>query len=111
LLGSSATLFTALAEDSSETEAGAARRFLDSGARALTRLGVPTETVVGRGDLLESLSEHLRGDVDLLVLGAPLPDEEGALRWGRRSGQLLALAGARPILVVRSRVAGRGRTA
>jgi sulfate transport system ATP-binding protein len=104
LLGSRVTLFTVLPEDASQADQRWAERFLDGGKRALEREGVPTETAIARGEWTEALVQRLRDGHDLLVLGAPLPDESGQVRWGRRAGRLLEQLTKLPVLVVRSRL-------
>jgi hypothetical protein len=66
---------------------------------------VPTETAIARGEWTEAIVQRLRDGHDLLILGAPLPDESGQVRWGRRAGRLLEQLNKLPVLVVRSRVA------
>jgi sulfate transport system ATP-binding protein len=100
-LGSTATVITVLAAGADDAEEAAARRFLDAGVRTLSPLGVRGEAVVERGDLESTLAARMGDGHDLLVLGAPLPDESGRLRFRRAARALLDGPGDYPILLVR----------
>jgi sulfate transport system ATP-binding protein len=105
-LGSPATVLTVLAPDAGASEAQAADRFLAACVRTLGRWGVAADPVPERGDLAEVVERRMRDGHDLLVVGSPLADAEGPLRWGRRSRALLE-SGGHPVLVVRSSARAR----
>ena len=101
-LGASATVLSVLAPDAAESDQRAAERFLAACVRTLAALGVPAEIDVGRGELRALLGGRIDEARDLLVLGAPPPDDEGRYSWGRTLRGLLDAGGAVPILVVRA---------
>ena len=108
-LGARATVMTVVGEEAREAERRAAERFLAACARTLGRYGVPAETQIAVGDLSEAVRALIsRGD-DLLVIGAPLPDDEEQLRFGRAGRELLEAAANAAVLVVRS-AGGTGRS-
>jgi sulfate transport system ATP-binding protein len=108
LLGSKATLLTVLADDANDKDLQWAQRFLDAGRQALERAGVPTEVAIGRGDWVDAVDARLSDGHDLLVLGAPLVDEGGRIRFGRRAARLLDSVRTVPLLIVRSRASFQG---
>ncbi len=101
-LGASATVLSVLAPDAAESEQRAAERFLAACVRTLAALGVPAEIDVRRGELRAVLGGRIDEARDLLVLGAPPPDDEGRYSWGRTLRGLLDAGGSVPILVVRA---------
>ena len=107
-LGAAATVLSVLSLDSSADELRAAERFLAACARTLQALGVSAETELVRGEVGAALSRRLDEARDLLVLGAPPSDGEGAFSWNRALRGLLDSDSAAPILVVRS-ARGQGR--
>jgi sulfate transport system ATP-binding protein len=107
-LGSRATVLTVIPEGAGEAERRAAERFLAACVRTLERFGVPAEAAVGVGDLPAAVRARLSPGEDLLVMGAPLPDDDGEIRFGRVGRELLAAARGVAVLVVRT--AARGRT-
>jgi hypothetical protein len=110
-LGAEATLLSVLpaaARDSARrvhTE-----QFLADGARTLATLNVQVETVVRTGTVLEAIVTSMReGGHDLLMLGAPIGDQNDRTPLGRVVGQVLAAGFQQPILIVRSRYARSGQ--
>ncbi|HET8947938.1 MAG TPA: ATP-binding cassette domain-containing protein, partial [Candidatus Polarisedimenticolia bacterium] len=102
-LGSEVTIMTVLPEQHFEAERRQAERFLQAGMRTLSLLGVTSRTVLRHGSVRdEVMAEMDEGNADLLVLGAPLPDERGRLNLHGVTGDLIAAASDRPILIVRS---------
>jgi sulfate transport system ATP-binding protein len=106
-LGSPATVLTALALDAGPGEVRAAERFLAACVRTLGRWGVRAEPEPVRGELAPIVERRMRADHDLLVVGSPLADDEGRLRWGRSSRALLEAGGSHPVLIVRGQGALR----
>jgi len=101
-LGSPATVLTVLPAAASEAERAAADRFLAGCVRTLAPLGVAAEPELVRGDLPAAIARRMGEDHDLLVLGSPLPDDEGRIAWGPTARALLDAPGDTPILIVRS---------
>lgn len=85
-----------------------AERFVQNGVRTLQLLGVPAQTAVRHGVVRnEILDEMGRGNYDILVLGAPLPQQDGTILLAGIVSEILEEAIAHPILIVRSLVSGR----
>jgi sulfate transport system ATP-binding protein len=102
-LGSEVTIMTVLPEQHFEAERRQAERFLQAGMRTLSLLGVTSKTVLRHGNVRdEVMAEMDESNADLLVLGAPLPDDRGRLNLHGVTGDLIAAASDRPILIVRS---------
>jgi sulfate transport system ATP-binding protein len=106
-LGSRATVLTVLSDDAPPAERRIAERFLAACVRTLERSGVPADSVVAAGDLPDAVRERLTPGEDLLVVGAPLPDEDGEIRLGRAGRDLFAVAQGVAVLVVRASPRGR----
>jgi len=104
--GARATVLTVLPETTAAAERAAAERFLAACVRTLERYGVPAVSEIGIGDLGESVRTRLSSGDDLLVVGTPLPDESGDVRFGRAGRDLLEAAAGVPVLVVRASVRG-----
>jgi sulfate/thiosulfate transport system ATP-binding protein len=104
--GARATVLTVLPETTAAAERAAAERFLAACVRTLERYGVPAVSEIGIGDLGESVRTRLSSGDDLLVVGTPLPDESGDVRFGRAGRDLLEAAASVPVLVVRASVRG-----
>jgi ABC-type Fe3+/spermidine/putrescine transport system ATPase subunit/nucleotide-binding universal stress UspA family protein len=83
--------------------AAQAERFLAGSTRTLRRLGVPVDTRIRYGGVVEEIAEQVKeGKHDLLVLGAPLPGKGGEVKLGRFVGRLLPAVDRVPVLIVRS---------
>ena len=104
-LGSHATVLSVLEPDAAEDEWRAAERFVAGCVRTLGRWGVPAEPRTMRGDLRASVAGLLADGHDWLVVGTPLADDAGRVRWGRPSRSLFDSARGRPVLVVRAAAA------
>ncbi len=103
-LGASARLVSVLPTlEGGGEERERARRFLSGGERTMELWGVPTETAVRSGPVRDEILAELKaGEYDLLVMGAPLPDEEGHVSLSGVTGQVLRQVTDRACLVVRS---------
>jgi nucleotide-binding universal stress UspA family protein len=78
-------------------------RFLANGLRSLESLGVPSTCEIRTGEVEQEISNAMKGEgYDLLVLGAPLADEEGRVSLSGVMREILRGAADRPVLVVRS---------
>jgi len=106
-LGARATVLTVVPDSADEAERRAAERFLAACVRTLERSGLPAESALAVGELDEAVRGRLAAGDDLLVIGAPLPGDDGEIRFGRVGRDLLAAARGVAVLVVR---AARGRT-
>jgi hypothetical protein len=87
--GATATVLSVVSEESPEETTRLGERFLAAAARTLSVLGVPQRTI-------------LRGPHDMVVMGAPLPDENGHISLGNIVGGLIEERGDLPILIIRA---------
>ncbi|HKI02232.1 MAG TPA: ATP-binding cassette domain-containing protein [Thermoanaerobaculia bacterium] len=103
-LGAEATILTVLApEDRIGQDEAQAERFLAGSARTLKRIGVPVATRIRRGAVRdEILAQIAEGGHDLLVLGSPLPGQDGRIPLGGFIGKLLPQVAHLPVLIIRS---------
>jgi len=101
-LGSPATVLTVVPAAAHEPARAAAERFLAACVRTLAPFGVAAVPELERGDLVAAIERRLAADHDLLVLGSPLPDDEGRIAWGATTRALLDTPGDVPILIIRS---------
>jgi len=104
-LGSPATVLTALEVGTDESGRRIAERFTSGCVRTLERWGVSAAAEVVEGDLAAAVGTRLGAGHDLLVLGSPLADEAGRVRWGRAARAVLDALRGHPVLIVRSRAA------
>ncbi len=106
-LGAEATLLSVLPADNKRP--GLSKRteqFLADGARTLASLGIPVETTIRNGAVVEEILDQLKtGSHDLLMVGAPLAPENRRAPIAGVIGQVLGSAIEVPILIVRSRYA------
>jgi sulfate transport system ATP-binding protein len=102
--GASATLFTVLPEtEPVPASLESTQRFLDHGVQTLSLLGVPAETAIHVGAVVDGVVRQLQEQAhDLLVIGAPLPDVDGKILFTGVISQLLRVVDNRPVLIVRS---------
>jgi sulfate transport system ATP-binding protein len=78
-------------------------RFLDSGVRSLSLLGVPARTVIRTGSTAREISAEAReGGYDLIVVGAPLVGQGERISLEGVVGQTLAQLEDCAVLIVRS---------
>ena len=104
-LGADTTLFSVLPAANALLQQRM-QAFLESGARTLSALGVPTDTALKVGPVADSILETFRAVAyDLLVLGAPLADRGGRVALTGVISQVLNAAVEHPTLIVRSRYA------
>jgi sulfate transport system ATP-binding protein len=102
------TILTILPEEerAAGAESGAverAARFLEGNRRALTRMGVPVETRVRYGAVVDEIVAQVEeGRHDLVVVGVPLPGRTRGISLGGLLPRLLPDLGDRPVLIVRS---------
>jgi sulfate transport system ATP-binding protein len=103
-LGAAATLLAVLPESANhEQTKTSVERFLARGARTLEFLDVPSQTAVRLGPVYDEIQRELASShYDLLVLGMPLPNQEGKIALTGLIGQLVRAVLDRPILLVRS---------
>lgn len=103
-LSAEATLFSILPlaiKDSNQQRW--VERFLERAVRSLALLGVPATTVVRHGSVAEEIyAEVKKNDYDLLVLGAPLLDQNGRLTLDGELGRILEKITTCPTLIVQS---------
>jgi sulfate transport system ATP-binding protein len=107
-LGAEATLMSVVPgtvkDPDQEARAG---RFLASGVKSLSVLGVPATTRVRSGAIAAEISAEIKvGEYDLLVLGAPLPNHAGQIALSGAIGQVLNTVTDRSVLIVRSHTVG-----
>jgi hypothetical protein len=96
--------FRAEEEDSRERS----ERFLESGVRSLSLLGVPAKAVLRTGNIPgEIRSETQEGNFDLLVLGSPLAAPGDDISLNGVVGQTLDLVPEIATLIVRSHYIAR----
>jgi len=100
-LGAEATVVTVLPEHGSESQIEQGRRFLEAGIRTLSLLDVRarSELRYGRAQV-EIAAEIASGRHDLVVLGAPLP-ENHRLRLDGVTAEVLKAPPDLPLLIVR----------
>jgi hypothetical protein len=103
-LGATATLLAVLPENANNDRTQTStERFLDQGVRTLELLDVPSQTALRVGPVYDEIQRELAANgYDLLVLGMPLPNQEGKIALAGMIGQLVRSVMDRPILLVRS---------
>jgi sulfate transport system ATP-binding protein len=103
-LGAEATLLSIVpAADNDPAIHRSVERFLENGRRSLESLGVASNCEIRSGDVEDEIGSAMKAEgYDLLVLGAPLADEEGRVSLSGVVSEILRGAGDRPVLVVRS---------
>jgi nucleotide-binding universal stress UspA family protein len=78
-------------------------RFMSGGKQSLERFGVPTDIEVRLGHPQAQIVEEIqKGEFDLVVLGAPMPDRGGRISITRVVEGVMKNAGNCSILIVRS---------
>jgi nucleotide-binding universal stress UspA family protein len=108
-LGAEATLLSILPADPNRPRLRArTEQFLADGARTLASLGIPVETKIRNGPVVEQILEQIEtGGHDLLLVGAPLASDNPRAPLAGVISQVLSSAIEVPILIVRSRYATR----
>ncbi|TAK14376.1 MAG: ATP-binding cassette domain-containing protein [Anaerolineae bacterium] len=103
-LGAEATLLCVLSEtENPELDEQQANRFLEGGRESLSLLGVNSDTQLSEGPALDTLLTGIRNpEVDLVVMGAPLPRPGRPATLEGVVGQLLQKTQDKAFLIVRS---------
>jgi nucleotide-binding universal stress UspA family protein len=103
-VGASAKLFNVVNNGtSSEYQHQHIERFMAGGKHSLEMFGVPTESEIRTGHPPTEIIEEMRkGEFDLVVLGAPLPNREGRVSLTRVVESVMKNAGNCSLLIVRS---------
>jgi sulfate transport system ATP-binding protein len=109
-LSADATLMTVIQATRADQEQQArTERFLESGVRSLSVLGVPAKTVLRTGTAPQEIRAEAReGGFDLVVLGAPLASSNGGISLTGVIGETLKLIPDIATLIVRSHYMARG---
>lgn len=105
-LGADTTLLSVLPPSASGVDfQERAERFLEGGVQSLSILGVPARTVIRSGNAVEEICREMaQASYDLLVVGAPLPRQNGEIVLSGVVAQVLDRIRDRAILIVRSHV-------
>jgi nucleotide-binding universal stress UspA family protein len=78
-------------------------RFIEGGKHSLERFGVPTESEIRTGNpQTEIVQEMQRGEFDLVILGAPLPNRDGRVSLTKVVEGVMKNAGNCSLMIVRS---------
>jgi sulfate transport system ATP-binding protein len=78
-------------------------RFVAGGKQSLEMFGVPTESEIRMGNPpMEIIEEMRKGEFDLVILGAPLPNRDGRVAFSRVVENVMKNAGNCSLLIVRS---------
>lgn len=103
-VGAEATLLTIIPDDiEQEDTLRRVDRFLTAGQNSLARFGVPANKKIERGELLDTIKkEVLFGHYDLVVLGAPLPNQVGKANLTGIIGSILTNIQDCSFLIIRS---------
>ncbi|HEU0296922.1 MAG TPA: ATP-binding cassette domain-containing protein [Anaerolineales bacterium] len=103
-LGAHAKLFTVLERAvNNEYQSRQVARFMQGGVHSLEMFGVPTESELRIGDSeTEIIEEVKKGEFDLVVLGAPLPQKDRRIAIHGVLEDVMKNAGNCSILIVRS---------
>jgi len=104
-LGAEATLLTAIPENQkNEFPQNRVERFLAGGQNSLTRFGVPSQIKIKKGELLQAVQEELQQSAyDLVILGAPLPDNQGQTNLNGVIGSIISSVNNCSFLIIQSR--------
>jgi nucleotide-binding universal stress UspA family protein len=107
-LGADATLLSVIPEAGKNPELQArAERFLEGGVQTLSILGVPARVAIRSGPIRAEITNALEsGGYDLLVMGAPLPNQHGQVTLSGVIGQTLGAIRDTATLIVRSHYIG-----
>lgn len=103
-LGAHATLLTILDNAmKNEYQARQVERFMQGGVHSLEMFGVPTQSELKIGNPQTDIVEEIKkGEFDLVVLGAPLPQKDGRIVINRVIENVMKNAGNCSLLIVRS---------
>jgi sulfate transport system ATP-binding protein len=103
-LGAHATLLTILdGAMKNEYQTRQVERFMAGGMHSLEMFGVPTQSELRSGSPQTDIVEEIKkGEYDLVVLGAPLPQKDGRIVINRVIENVMKNAGNCSLLIVRS---------
>ena len=103
-VGAQAKLFTVIdGVHSPEYQRQHIERFMAGGKHSLERFGVPTESDIRMGNPpTEIIEEMKKGEYDLVILGAPLPNRDGRVSLTKVVETVMKNAGNCSLLIVRS---------
>ena len=103
-LGASATLLTVLSgTPNTEYQRQQTERFMAGGVHSLELFGVPTQIKLRNGDPQTEITQEIReGNIDLVIMGAPLPHKDGRIALNGVIGDVMKNAGNCSLLIVRS---------
>jgi sulfate transport system ATP-binding protein len=103
-VGAQAKLLTVLnAVYSTEYQRQHFERFVEGGKHSLERFGVPTESEIKIGHPQAAIVEEMhKGEFDLVILGAPLPNRDGRIAMTKVLEGVMKNADNCSILIVRS---------
>ncbi len=104
-LGAKATLLSVM-QTIDDTWNDRVQRFLWGGVRTLELLGVPAQSAIRAGQVETEIDRQLHvGGHDLLILGAPLAQKNGAVTLDGVIAHVIEKNKNHPLLIVRSRYA------
>ncbi|MGZ9221034.1 MAG: universal stress protein, partial [Anaerolineales bacterium] len=103
-LGAQAKLLTVISDaTNTEYQRQHIERFMAGGRHSLEMFGVPTESEIRVGNPQTEITEEMRkGNFDLVIMGAPLPDRDGRVSLTRVVEGVMKNAGDCSLLIVRS---------
>lgn len=103
-VGAQAKLLTVISASSNgEYKRQRIERFIAGGKHSLEMFGVPTESEIRTGQPQTEIVEEIsKGNFDLVILGAPLPDRYGRVSLTRVVEGVMKNAGDCSLLIVRS---------
>jgi sulfate/thiosulfate transport system ATP-binding protein len=103
-VGAHAKLFTVVnGVHSPDYQRQHVERFIEGGKHSLERFGVPTESEIRMGQPQTEIVEEMRkGEFDLVILGAPLPNRDGHVSLTKVVEGVMKNAGNCSLLIVRS---------
>ena len=103
-VGAQAKLLTVInAVYSTEYQRQHVERFMAGGKHSLEMFGVPTESEIRTGNApTEIIEEMQKGEYDLAILGAPLPNRDGRVSITKVVENVMKNAGNCSLLIVRS---------
>jgi sulfate/thiosulfate transport system ATP-binding protein len=103
-VGAQAKLFTVInTVYSTEYQRQHVERFMAGGKHSLEMFGVPTESEIRTGHApTEIIEEMQKGEYDLVILGAPLPNRDGRVSITKVVENVMKNAGNCSLLIVRS---------
>ena len=103
-MGAGATLLTVIPEDAVDDQPkNRVERFLAGGKNSLARFGVSSQAKIKSGAILPAIQNEMQqAEYDLVVLGAPLPDQQGQPGLGGAIGTIISSVENCSFLIVQS---------